>query len=331
MKGRMKAAAPERIKDERGICMIIVLWVMALLMVITTGFIYTMRVEGAAARNYTDEIRAYYLSLAGINLGIAEVSERFDIAADDGNGRLVFLKKNGGRAEEIKSTRELELTKGKIKYSIHDELGKLNLNTASREQIAGLVESTGVEEAERDIIADSILDWRDEDQDYHLNGAEEDYYISRPLGYASKDGLFDTVEELLLVRGVTPAVFYGSGRIPPEFGAEAKPFFSRNFTGLSRRVTVNGNGKVNLNTADEKVLEAVFGKAASKEIKSRREAEGFFETPSHGGAVTSNMFTIYSEGEAGGLKFRIKAIVERHADPPQVTVRYWNEEVVNPD
>jgi general secretion pathway protein K len=67
----------------------------------------------------------------------------------------------------------------------------------------------GVEGEARDIIVDSILDWRDADDFYRIHGAENDYYQSLKEPYRCKNGNFDSIEELLLVRGITPALFYG--------------------------------------------------------------------------------------------------------------------------
>jgi len=55
----------------------------------------------------------------------------------------------------------------------------------------------------------SILDWRDPDDLYRMNGAEPDYYQSLKEPYRCKNGNLDSIEELLLVRGVTPELFYG--------------------------------------------------------------------------------------------------------------------------
>jgi type II secretory pathway component PulK len=58
-------------------------------------------------------------------------------------------------------------------------------------------------------IADAILDWLDADDQPREYGAEAEYYSSLPTPYAPKNGPLDTVEELLLVRGVTPALLFG--------------------------------------------------------------------------------------------------------------------------
>jgi type II secretory pathway component PulK len=58
-------------------------------------------------------------------------------------------------------------------------------------------------------VADAILDWLDEDEDPRPFGAEQEHYSTLPTPYAPKNGPIDSVEELLLVRGVTPALLFG--------------------------------------------------------------------------------------------------------------------------
>src|SRR5947207_2464686 len=58
-------------------------------------------------------------------------------------------------------------------------------------------------------IANSILDWIDPDEDTRSNGAENDYYSTLSSPYRCKNGPLDTLEELLLVKGVTPQLLFG--------------------------------------------------------------------------------------------------------------------------
>nr|WP_047814271.1 type II secretion system protein GspK [Rhodopirellula islandica] len=59
-------------------------------------------------------------------------------------------------------------------------------------------------------IADAILDWIDEDTEPRENGCEDEYYTSLATPYAAANGPVQTVEELLLVRGVTPQLLFGA-------------------------------------------------------------------------------------------------------------------------
>src|SRR5690606_18535060 len=58
-------------------------------------------------------------------------------------------------------------------------------------------------------IADASLDWIDPDKETRLLGAERDYYSSLANPYAPRNGPLHSIEELLLVRDVTPALLFG--------------------------------------------------------------------------------------------------------------------------
>ena len=326
-------SARRALGSEDGIALIIVLWVLAFLMFLVIEFAYTMRVETSAVRNYKDETKARHLALAGINMAVAEISEKYDIVYLDEDGKVVFGKREKQVMEAVEHKRERDMDGGTVSYRLEGEAGKLNLNTSTREMLVRLLKATGVEEVERDMIADSILDWRDTNHEYHLNGAEDEYYGSLEEPYGSKDGDFDTIEELLLVRGVTPSIFYGTGKVPPEFGIglpgvenEPDDFFSSEYIGLKPYITTKSKGKVNINTADKIVLDALLGDGVSIEVMLRRETEGYFDWPLYGSAVKSDTFSIYSKGESGGITVGIKAIAERVPDVTEPVISYWREE-----
>jgi hypothetical protein len=122
------------------------------------------------------------------------------------------------------------------RYGMEDEERKLNLNTAPEDVLHRLIqEAGGVEAGPALVIAQSIVDWRDTDQDPRPVGAENFYYHGLSPSYSAKDGPFQSVEEVQLVRGMTPKVF-----------KQLEPY-----------VTVYGEGKVNINTAPVPVLRAL--------------------------------------------------------------------------
>lgn len=97
-----------------------------------------------------------------------------------------------------------------VRYGLEDESGKLNLNILLLADQLGssrdlLMAIPGMNEE----IADAILDWIDEDDDTRDFGAEADYYASLNPPYEPRNGPPLTVEELLLVRGVTPDLLFG--------------------------------------------------------------------------------------------------------------------------
>jgi DNA uptake protein ComE-like DNA-binding protein len=101
---------------------------------------------------------------------------------------------------------------GGIRFGLEDESSRLNLNALM------VVDKTG-EGAARDMlmtlpgmtesIADAILDWIDADDEPREYGVERDYYASQSPPYAPKNGPFETVEELLRVKDVTPQMLFG--------------------------------------------------------------------------------------------------------------------------
>jgi hypothetical protein len=98
-----------------------------------------------------------------------------------------------------------------LRYGLEDESAKLNLNVLiaqheePAEQKARLMALPGMTEE----VADSILDWLDEDDEPRELGAEADFYAGLAPPYAPTNGPLRTIEELLLVQGVTPELLFG--------------------------------------------------------------------------------------------------------------------------
>ncbi|HKN18161.1 MAG TPA: hypothetical protein VJW95_00080, partial [Dissulfurispiraceae bacterium] len=109
--------------------------------------------------------------------------------------------------------------------------------------LKNLLLNAGVTEDAVDTIVDSVMDWKDPSGLTRLHGAGNDYYMSLPIPYNVKGGDFDTLEELLLVKGVTPALLYGDG----------------SQHGIIDFLTVNGMPTINLNYAPKEVLMTIPG------------------------------------------------------------------------
>ena len=94
-----------------------------------------------------------------------------------------------------------------IKVSIQDELGKIDLNQAEAPLIASLLQSAGLDFNAASSLADKIVDWRTATPLKHLNGAKEQDYRALGSAYRPRNGPFQSVDELLLVMDMTPALF----------------------------------------------------------------------------------------------------------------------------
>jgi type II secretory pathway component PulK len=100
-----------------------------------------------------------------------------------------------------------------VRFGLTDESSKLNLNLATREQLLKLVRAAVEDERETipEEIVDAIIDWRDKDStpSGEATDTEGEYYLSLDRPYLIKNGPFDTVEELLLVKGMNGLILYG--------------------------------------------------------------------------------------------------------------------------
>src|SRR5262249_7088302 len=109
-------------------------------------------------------------------------------------------------------------------------------------------------------IANAILDWLDSDSTPRTSGAENDFYATQSPPYQCKNGPLDSLEELLLVKGVTPQLLFGNdlnrnGMIDPEEddgSGQANLGWSAYLTVYSREANVDsqGNPRVWLNDPD---------------------------------------------------------------------------------
>ncbi len=103
------------------------------------------------------------------------------------------------------------------RYGLENESTKLNLNTLVSKSSGGEGDDQKDESRERllalpgmtEQVADSILDWLDEDDSPREFGAEESYYLDLPSAYEPRNGPMTSLDELLLVQGVTSELLYG--------------------------------------------------------------------------------------------------------------------------
>lgn len=94
-----------------------------------------------------------------------------------------------------------------IKISVQDELGRIDLNQAEAPLLASLIQSAGLDTNAASSLADKIIDWRTATPLKRLNGAKEQDYRTLGSAYRPRNGPFQSVDELLLVMDMTPALF----------------------------------------------------------------------------------------------------------------------------
>jgi general secretion pathway protein K len=233
------------LSNQRGVALIIVLWIFIFLFVVAFDFSRSVREEATAALRYSDQTQGYYLAIAGFQKGLYDFLNQVpgrNIQRDTPPEDDLFA---GGWRED-------QLGGGIYRARLIDEGGKVNLNRANEALLRRIFTNLGVEEPQRGILIDSILDWRDGDDLHRMNGAESDYYLNLPQPYTAKNGPFDSIEDLLWVRGMTPELFYG------ESHDERKPAVEHRPVGLRAIFTIDSPiDRINLRTASAEVIYAV--------------------------------------------------------------------------
>jgi general secretion pathway protein K len=179
-------------RAQRGVALVLVMWVAILLTVIASAFIVERRTEAMVISNSISMARAEAIADAGVQRAIFELY-RNDNSPD-------AWKRDGTRYA-------MELDGVPVSVEIRDESAKIDINTATEPLLRGLLVSSGLPDDEATRVLDAILDWRDPDDLKRPNGAEEPEYKAAGLSYKPANGPFQAIEELQLVLGMRPELY----------------------------------------------------------------------------------------------------------------------------
>ena len=178
-------------RKNKGLVIIAVLWMVVVLMVMTAILGRKSRLDMKVCLARMEAVRCKWACRAGIEKAIAVLNED-----ETENDSLLDLW-----SENPEDFNDIMLDRCWFTVRVIDELSKLNINAATKEQLLGLPDM--VEE-----IADAIIDWRDSDDMLSGAGVESGYYEGLTYGYVARNGPFRTLRELLLVKDVSEDLFY---------------------------------------------------------------------------------------------------------------------------
>lgn len=278
----------------QGSILIITIWVTVVLASLALIFARTQRVTAFFAANTLAQMQASMIVDGAVQYVEATIVNAEDI--EDIEDELLYYQmdiEDAGyfwviRAPEYDIDREPE-------YGLVPENAKININTADVNMLMGLEDMTAE-------LAASIIDWRDEDDEITEGGAESDYYQLEDSPYDCKNAPFESVEELLLVKGMTPEILYGedlnvNGMLDDneDDGDLSLPDDDRNGSldlGLYRFLTVfsaestvgsEGNERININDSEARedfqaLLEETFNEDRAAEIISGMGDNSEFES-----------------------------------------------------
>lgn len=254
-----------------GIALIIVMITVLVLSVLAGGFAYSMRVETKLARNAASESDLLWLGRSGVELARYVLGEQLALGCEPYDAlNQVWAGGPGGLCTSNSPLAGIQLTDvplgpGRFSVRIVDLERKFNINVADELILQQAFILMGVDPGEFPALVSAILDWMDPDDDIHLSGAESDYYQTLHPPYFAKNRPLEDLSELLLVRGITPEIYWG----PAATNAIAGRYVPRSdFLGVVRSLltppvglvdlfTPISSGKLNINTASISALQLV--------------------------------------------------------------------------
>jgi type II secretory pathway component PulK len=263
-------------RKRRGFVLLAVLFVLVVLSLAAYQFADLMTAEAHAADSYARSAQARAMAESGVHYTAAMLS---DTNAYSGvlnsnpfsnsvfQGYVVQANDNPrlqGRFSVIAPFDPDDPGAGSqpYRFGVTDEGGKINLNALMQLDSSGTIAHNMLINLPNmtEDLANSILDWIDADSQPRTSGAENDYYFALNPPYSAKNAPLDTLDELLLVKGVTPRLLYGNdtnrnGILDPEEddgsgGLDAG--WSAYLTIYSRERNLNsqGNPRIYVNDSD---------------------------------------------------------------------------------
>lgn len=177
-------------RRERGLALIVVLWVVAALSLIAAAMLAASMTSAKIDRNSWAQLEVRTAADTAIQRAILSLFDADHPVPLDG--------------------REQRTTDGDISivFSIQSQRGLIDVNQAGTGLLKTLFRANGVEAETADKLADRIADWRAPAGTQHLNGVSDADYAE----YRPRHAPFQSLDELRLVMGMTPEIY---GKVAP--------------------------------------------------------------------------------------------------------------------
>jgi type II secretory pathway component PulK len=307
--------------SDRGIALMMVLWVLVLLTIIPLNYFNSNRWNSAGTRNLKEETLAYSLAMAGYQEAVNYLLSDKDPSID-----FVDIEGNFWTDTETEPVTGIRTTgDGELEIKISDENAKININYADQNYLRRIFGFIGIPDDAMNELVDSITDWKDPDSEHHLSGAEDEYYEGLEEPYKAKNALFSVPEELSLVKGMKPEYFR-------DLDGE---------TSLLRYCTTFGGNMININTAsrgtmqilglDDIEIEAIM-KQRSKDAGGFRFIPQQFSSKGLNAIASQNVrIEVSAKVKNSSLTVKIIAVMSRvpDAEGRKIQTVYWRENVEN--
>ena len=210
---------------SQGVLLIIVLVVVVMMTLAAYTFTSLMQVELQSSKVLSRRVQSKYLADSGVDyVRLLLAAEKNEIHANGGlwdnaemfQGIPAAIDINNldlvGRFSVVAPGLNEDGIPEGYRFGLVDESSKINVNAlpfydawqpGSARQILMSLPSMTEE------IADAILDWVDDDDEEREYGTEGSYYRGLSPPHDVKNGPMDSIDELLLVRDITPDLLFG--------------------------------------------------------------------------------------------------------------------------
>ena len=227
--------------SSRGAALLTVLWLTAALTAIAFTLANTVRGEVERSSTDADGLKAYYLAAGAIDRTLVYMESGPAFRGPD--GKPLFQ-------EDITRVLLLNYPHGVARVEYIPENSKLNVNMAPPRELSNLLLALGADPNRAQAIVSGILDWRAGTPGGSFSQFDQ-YYLSLTPSFRARHASLEEIEELLLVRGMTPDLFYGG------YTRDAQGRFIPH-DGLRDCLSVYGStGPLDVNTVTPEVMVAV--------------------------------------------------------------------------
>lgn len=317
----------KNLNNSKGFALLLTLLIITLIVTATLQFNASMNSELHAAANLQDGAKLGCIAGSGFHYALAVLFE--DAISESPSDSL---REDWADSNALSAYSATLFEDGRLAVRIIDLSGRIQINNLVQQggEKPGqynelqksllkrflMLEEFDLDEATVHDMLDALKDWMDPDE-WTEYGAESSYYLTLERPYACKNRPLDFLEELLLVRGITRELFYGTDDRP----------------GISDYLTTRGDGKININTADALVLRALsedMDEELADDMIAYREDEDhelnsvswYDSVPTMTGitiedsiiTTSSSHFEIRSEGIKEAMSKRVKGFVEKKKD-----------------
>ncbi|HLN27027.1 MAG TPA: type II secretion system protein GspK [Gemmataceae bacterium] len=319
---------PASAGPRKGIVLLAVLVVVVLLTLAAYEFSDLMGAEHRAAEGNRRILQAHILADSGVNYAAALLSnpESFTSTLNSNpyNNSAIFQSVIVQPSDQPYRQGRFSIVAGvppagttgtpgqPYVFGVVDESSKINLNALMSMDSSGQIAYNVLMNLPNmtDDVANSIIDWMDPDSTPRTDGAEDDYYSSLTPPYHCKNGPLDSLEELLLVKGMTPQLLFGNdlnrnGILDPEEDDGTGVLdqgWSQYLTVLSREQNVDSqvNPRIYLNNSDLNALYNQLNAVVGPQLATYIVAYRLYGPASGSGSGGGNGNTSAGGNGAGG-------------------------------